>query len=368
MLFSEALLTAVLLIDRTKDFARPSSSALAGQGNKSITNRRQPVEMAAGTPETLPEARRSCEIKACSKGMPFPVTFLVDGKESLVCAVDGSTTWIATANPGPHVLQVRGVRTPVVLRPTVIYEQLRYGEVVFRSERTQASCRLELQAGDKVTVFLQRPSEPFDTRFLRVRDVDMALTLTEIHWYRGLLEWERKEKATGYPNSLFYLVDPEWGPEKVFAELARTVVTAIHARPTQHGFYAGRCHTGCQIALAADGRIPAALLKAPRDVLERELTAAFLRAYQEMKETKCYPMFSADSVRSLKRQNLLSPHYKEEPQRLTLADGLRIAEVLRRNWVNGYYRNRRDTAVGDPDAWRTFENFPEREANTLLGD
>ena len=363
------ILIAVLLASLAENQVRGQEATASGARANPTSRGTAVPQTGAEEAEALREARQTCDLLACSEGMPFPVMLLVDGKESLFYGADGSgTARVSTANAGPHVFQVCRVRGPLLLCPSAIYEQHRYGEVVWRSERTQSPCRIELQAGDSVTVFLQRPSEPFDARFLRVRDVDMALTLKEISWYRGLLEWERKEKAGNYPNTLFFLVAPEWGPEKVFADLARAVVAGIHDRPNRLGFHAGRCLVGCQLALTPEGKIPPALLAAPRDVLERELTAAFLKAFREMKETKCYPELSADAVRSLKRQGLLSAQCKDGPRNVTLQDGLRMAEVLRRNWVNGHYRRTSARPVGDPDAWRTFEDFPEPDGATLLGD
>ena len=377
MIVRGAVLAAVLLIGihENKVYGWPvgedaSTQAPAVRATGRATAaavRRAPMESTTQIPEALLDAKRPCDIVADSRHMPFPVSVLVDGKPRRFYGAAGSVpTKVATANPGSHVFHVNGIATPVHLHPTVVYEKCRYGEVVWRSEPTQAPCRIELQAGDSVRVHFQRLSEPFTARFLRVRNVDMVLTLTEVYWYRGLLEWEREHAPSEYPNTLFYLVAPEWGPEKVFGDLAHRMVAALHAGPNPKGFYTGRCRVGCQIALAADGSVPNVLRQAPREMLERELKAAFLTAYQEMKQTKCYPELSTEAVHMLKRQGLLSSEVKDEPLQVSLEDGLRMAEVLRRNWVNGHYRPASEAGHTDHHTLRPNEINPSADQRTLL--
>lgn len=192
---------------------------------------------------------------------------------------------------GRHTVEVRNVRTGF---PQSARYQVLEGKTVVWSTAIlhDHPTGLEIKDGQRLRITILEPGEPYDGKFFTFKGVPCALIFTRPYWYQDAQgEWKGKED---FPNSLFFLADREkWGHEKVLRELARFMATKVrdkdHDAPDN---YRSVCHVGVQIALTAEGKIPAILTETPAEKLEEELFVAFTKAYERFLAESCYrPMF-----------------------------------------------------------------------------
>lgn len=226
-----------------------------------------------------------------------------------------------------HAIHMRlGFPQPVVYRLT------RGEEHIWASEPTVDPRRVEVRDGDVLTVFVQRPYEPYNGKFGSVRGVPVALIFARPYWYQsvGKGEFSGKER---FPNSTFFLIHEDWGPEKVMNRVAEYAVEKLNDPAHTSGDFRPEVHASCLIALNHDGKIPKVLRDlAPKD-LQKELKAELTRMFTAWNNEKCYRTFPADDVKALKQRQWLPKDFPEGPADISVQDGLRYAEPLMRQWI-----------------------------------
>ena len=235
-----------------------------------------------------------------------------------------ANTVLAEIEPGERRFHVTNAR--LSFPQSVIYRvEKSDGTVLLKTEQTVDPRTFDLKAGDRLVVTIYRPYEAYNHKFFTVQGVPMAIGMPRPYWYQDIQkEWKGDEK---FPNTLFFMVHKDWGPEKVFEQLAEEVVAKMHDPNYTPGDYR-KNHMSCLVALSPDGKIPESLLKIKKEDLQKELKAAMLKAWDALVAEKCYRTFPADQVAALKQAGYLPRGYPDGSADISIRVGLQHAKNI----------------------------------------
>jgi hypothetical protein len=205
---------------------------------------------------------------------------------------------------------------------------------VRRTEATYEPVRIELKTGQKLTVEFPRSYEPYDGKYFTVAGVPAAIVLPRPYWYQDVSPGQFRGNEA-FPNSLFFLVDDEWGfgEMKLIDALAKFAAAQIKAGVAQEDFR--RDHLSINIALAPDGNLQPVLTAMDEGTLAAELRQGLTRAWEDMKSSKCYRPFDGQSgapIMALKNAGFLPADWPDDRVYISLAEGLELAKPLAKRW------------------------------------
>lgn len=207
---------------------------------------------------------------------------------------------------------------------------------VLRTEATYEPITLKFKAGQKLQVEFARHYEPYDGRLFKVKDVWCSIILPRAYWYQDVSPGQFKGPEA-YPNSLFFLVDEEWGfgEKRCFDELAAFAAKTYKAAkiPDQEDFRAN--HITVNIALNAEGKHQKVLMDLSEDDLRTELRKGLGKAWDDMKSYKAYRPFDGQSgppIAALKQAGFLPKDWANDRTCISYAEALEMAKEGARKW------------------------------------
>lgn len=283
-------------------------------------------------------------IEVRGDGMRFPVIVNVDdgGKNTVEKTYYGSREpLVIEVEVGTHTVEVRHYRVGF---PQLVYYRLYEGDkLLWYSETFTVDPKaFTIKPGQVLSVIVERPLEPYNGKFFDLKfpktelkeeeTIRCAILMTRPYWFQDVdRPWKAKEK---YPNALFFLVDPEWGPEKVFSDLAKSVVEGLHkADLNPVGDYRGNAHWTCLVNPTSTGKVPETLINMNRKDLEELLKKEFLKAYESMVREKTYRTWDPGQTGELKKAGYLPKETPEGRVHTTFAQGIELAKPQLEAWL-----------------------------------
>lgn len=215
------------------------------------------------------------------------------------------------------------------------YVVLEGGKEVLRTEATYEPVVLKLKKGQKLQVEFARHYEPYDGRLFTVKGVQCCIILPRPYWYQDVSPGQFKGPEP-YPNSLFFLVDTEWGfgEKRCLDDLARLVSKELKtARDGQEDFRVN--HVAVNIAFGPDGKHQKVLTDLPEAELKAAMLEGLTKAWGEMKAYKCYRPFDGQSgapIAALKDAGYLPTDWAAERTFISFAEALELAKEGAKKW------------------------------------
>ncbi len=210
---------------------------------------------------------------------------------------------------------------------------------IYRTEGTYEPVVIKLSAGQKLQVEFARHYEPYDGRLFTVKGVQCCIILPRPYWYQDVEKGVFKGPEA-YPNSLFFLVDDQWGygEKRCLEDLATLVGKELKtARDQQEDFRVN--HVSVNIAFGPDGKHQQVL----RDLSEAELKAEMLKgltqAWNDMKSYKAYRPFDGQSgapIAALKEAGYLPKDWAADRTYISFAEALELAKEGAKKWRADY--------------------------------
>lgn len=273
------------------------------------------------------------------EGFRFPVTVEFDGNGER-----SQATWygeknqvVARLKPGPCTILSRNHRLgfPQPVEYVVISETKK--APTYTTGITIDHKRLDLKEDDIVVIRVLEPLSSYNMGEVFLPDCPVygRITGARPYWFQMIGPKQfPKDAPEAYPNGILFLSDPEWGIEKVSADLAEKAYAGIHAEKVETYDHRGATHWTYMHVVdpsTTDGNVvvPEALKK----VTKEQLKAAFAETFRTMLAINCYRPFPPQDVAQMKAAKFIAadtPH--DKPLILTLGQGVEYGKKVLPLW------------------------------------
>ncbi len=212
-------------------------------------------------------------------------------------------------------------------------EVTRGGKALYKARIYDHAHKINLQAGDKVSLSILPAHESYNAKFGSLKGVPVALVWARPYWYQDVTHpWVGRKED--FPNTPFFFADKEkWGADKVFDDLAELTAKTVKSGNVEHGDHRGQCHIALMVALTADGKYPTVLTDLSEKDLQSAVKAECLRLHEQMLKINCFRTWNSEDIRALKEAGYLPKSIPAEPGlHLTLGESLPLAEMQLKAW------------------------------------
>lgn len=206
---------------------------------------------------------------------------------------------------------------------------------VLRTQPTYEPVTIQLKAGQSLRVEFVQEYEPYDARTFKVKGINCAIVLPRPYWYQDVEKGVFKGPEP-YPNSLFFLVDDQWGfgEKRCLDDLATLVSKELKTAPDGKEDFRVN-HVSVNIAHGPDGKHRQVLTDLPEAELKAEMLAGLTKAWSEMKQFKCYRPFDGQSgapIAALKDAGYLPKDWAADRTYISFAEALELAKEGAKKW------------------------------------
>lgn len=292
-----------------------------------------------GQPEKAPDEPTTDTVECWIEdiGVLFPVVVEIDQgtKNRVEHRYYGGSKTIRIPT-GTHTVSVRNSRFgfPQMAGYWIVSDDKE--TKIWRCANTADPVRVTLEKGQRLVIDVYPPLESYNAKFGKLHGVPVGIVWARPYWFYDVnRDWAALNAPEDYPNSLFFLVDEEkWGPDKVFADLAKFVVGNV-TNPKYAGApedHRSICHVMFIAGTDRNGKFPKAFTEVDPKKLEADIKAKCLELYGRMLRENCYREFSRADVQALKKAGYLPETLPDDRAVVTFAQGVEYAKPLLKQW------------------------------------